>query len=85
MKKIGIWGNTEKRIFWDIFPKILSWADKNELQPYITKRISGKVSSDLQIINSKNDFNKVDFMLSLGEMVHSCLWQELLKKMKFPF
>ena len=66
LKKIGIWGNTEKKIFWDIFPKILSWADKNKLQPYITKRISGKVSSNFQIINSKNDFNKVDFMLSLG-------------------
>ena len=66
LNKLGIWGNTEKKIFWDIFPKILSWADKNKLQPYITKRISGKVSSNFQIINSKNDFNKVDFMLALG-------------------
>ena len=76
LKKLGIWGNTEKKIFWDIFPEIISWADKNELQPYITKRISGKVSSNFQIINSKNDFNKVDFMLSLGEMGHSYHWQE---------
>ena len=27
-KKFGIWGNTEKEIFWKILPEILSWAEK---------------------------------------------------------
>ena len=66
LKKIGIWGNTEKKTFWNILPKILSWADKSKIQPFITKRIHGKGLLDLQIINSKNDFNQVDFMLALG-------------------
>ena len=65
-KKFGIWGNTEKEIFWKILPEILSWAEKNKIKPFLTKRIFEKCSFDIEIINSKNDFNKMDFMLALG-------------------
>jgi len=66
IKKFGIWGNTDKKIFWDILPDILSWASKNKLTPFLTKRISEKSSFDFEIIKSKNDFIKMDFMLALG-------------------
>ena len=65
-KKFGIWGNTDKEIFWKILPEILSWASKNKLKPFLTKRIFEKGSFDIEVINSKNDFNKMDFMLALG-------------------
>tara|TARA_Y100000996_G_C22516751_1_gene640721 strand:- start:98 stop:967 length:870 start_codon:yes stop_codon:yes gene_type:complete len=65
-KKFGIWGNTDKEIFWKILPEILSWASKNKFKPFLTKRIFKKGVFDIDIINSKNDFNKMDFMLALG-------------------
>ncbi len=65
-KKFGIWGNTDKKSFWKILPEILSWASKNNLKPFLTKRIFEKGSFDTEIINSKSDFNKMDFMLVLG-------------------
>ena len=65
-KKFGIWGNTDKKIFWKILPEILSWANKNNLKPFLTKRIFEKGSFDTETINSKSDFNKMDFMLVLG-------------------
>ena len=65
-KKFGIWGNTDKKIFWKILPEILTWASKNNLKPFLTKRIFEKGSFDTEIINSKSDFNKMDFMLVLG-------------------
>ena len=65
-KNFGIWGNTDKKIFWKILPEILSWANKNNLKPFLTKRIFEKGSFDTEIINSKSDFNKMDFMLVLG-------------------
>ena len=65
-KRFGIWGNTEKEIFWKILPEILAWAEKNKIKPFLTKRIFEKGSFNIEIINSKNDFNKMDFMLALG-------------------
>jgi NAD+ kinase len=65
-KKFGIWGNTDKEIFWKILPEILSWAEKNKIKPFITKRISERGLFDIEIINSDSDFNKMDFMLALG-------------------
>jgi len=65
-KKFGIWGNTEKEIFWKILPEILSWAEKNKIKPFLTRRIFEKGSFDVEIINSKNDFSKMDFILVLG-------------------
>ncbi|MBA65661.1 MAG: NAD(+) kinase [Candidatus Marinimicrobia bacterium] len=66
VKKFGIWGNTDKKIFWEILPDILSWAMKKELVPYLTKRISKNSKLDFKIIQSRDDFNKLDFMLTLG-------------------
>ena len=66
VKKFGIWGNTDKKIFWEILPDILSWAKKKELVPYLTKRISKNSKLDFKIIQSRDDFNQLDFMLTLG-------------------
>ena len=65
-KKFGIWGNVDKQKFWDILPNILSWSDRMSLTPLLTKRIAEKSSFDFEIIKSKDDFKKMDFMLALG-------------------
>ena len=62
------YGEIPKKRFWKILPEILSWAEKNKIKPFLTKRIFEKGSFDIEIINSKNDFNKMDFMLRLEEM-----------------
>ena len=35
----GIWGNTDKKSFWRVLPKILSWSNTKNLKPSLTKRI----------------------------------------------
>lgn len=65
-KKFGIWGNVDKQKFWDILPNILSWSERKSLTPLLTKRIAEKSSFDFEIIKSKDDFKKIDFMLALG-------------------
>ncbi len=68
-KKFGIWGNTEKPEFWELFPKIISWAEEKGLEAYITTRIRNKVQDfDIQqpVIESADDFDKLDFVLTLG-------------------
>ena len=37
VNKFGIWGNIEKKSFWDILPKILIWARENKLSPHLTR------------------------------------------------
>jgi len=68
--KVGIWGNTEKLAFWDLLPKIGSWTQKNGMEIFLTTRIIAKAGSDIdfdhRIIKSANDFNQLDFILSLG-------------------
>lgn len=70
IKAIGIWGNTDKKKFWDLLPLILDWTEKNDLQVYISTRIEEKVDIDslrnYKIIKSAEDFYKVDFLLCLG-------------------
>ena len=72
MKKptsFGIWANTDKTVFWDTFPSIIDWAKKNNLQLFITTRIESRLKNsdfDYKLINNADDFNKVDFVLSLG-------------------
>ena len=72
MKKptsFGIWANTDKKVFWDIFPSIIDWAKKNNLQLFITTRIESRLKNsdfDYKLIKNADDFNKVDFVLSLG-------------------
>ena len=66
-KKFAIWGNTDKPKFWEIFPGILEWAKSKELQPYITTRIIKNYSeSTLPVIEVADDFNNMDFILTLG-------------------
>ena len=67
--KFGIWGNIAKKSFWDILPKIIIWARENKLSPHLTKRIFNHPNSkniDTEVIKSKQDFKKLDFILALG-------------------
>ena len=72
MKKptsFGIWANTDKKVFWDTFPSIIDWAKKNNLQLFVTTRIESRLKNsdfDYKLIKNADDFNKVDFFLSLG-------------------
>lgn len=66
-KKFAIWGNTEKPKFWDTLPGILDWAKKHELTPYLTTRILKQFKqTDFPVIESADDFNDMDFILTLG-------------------
>ena len=65
----GIWANTDKPAFWDILPKIVSWAKDVGLDLHITTRIKSLLKNndlDCQIIESADDFGKLDFILTLG-------------------
>ena len=65
----GIWANTDKKAFWDTFPDIIDWANKRKLQLFITTRIQSQLDKpdfDYKLINNADDFNKLDFVLSLG-------------------
>ncbi|MEC9377248.1 MAG: NAD(+)/NADH kinase [Candidatus Neomarinimicrobiota bacterium] len=72
MKKpstFGIWGNTEKKSFWETLPMILNWAKEKGLEAYITTRIMNhKKGPGLpqNVINSKDEIGVLDFMLVLG-------------------
>ncbi len=69
-EKFAIWGNTGKQAFWDLLPELMSWSEEAGLKLYITTRIASqwairqKVPSD--IIQSADDFSKMDFILALG-------------------
>lgn len=73
-KSLGLWGNTDKVVFWQILPKIIDWADRKNIQIYITKKIQSDVkftdvkfsAKSVPVINSKEKINKMDFMLVLG-------------------
>ena len=72
MKKpstFGIWGNTEKKSFWETLPKILDWAKEKGLEAYITTRIMNHKKGAMlnqNVINSKDEISALDFMLVLG-------------------
>lgn len=68
-KRFGIWGNTEKSEFWELFPQIVAWAEKKNLEVFITTRIRDKIHDldvRLPVIESADDFDKLDFLLTLG-------------------
>ncbi len=68
-KTFGIWGNTDKKSFWDLIPNVLSWAEDKGLSAYLTKRILYHENGPFltkKIIKSKKDFSNLDFMLALG-------------------
>ncbi len=69
LKSFGIWGNTDKDSFWEILPDILNWADEKNLLVYASQRIlnaPGHGILDIPSIKSKDDFDGLGFMLSLG-------------------
>lgn len=68
-KNFGLWGNTDKSVFWQILPKIIDWADSNEIQIYITEKIQTNVefnANSIPVINSNEKISEIDFMLVLG-------------------
>ena len=67
-KTFGIWGNTEKKSFWNILPEIIDWAKSIGLKAHVTTRIlNHKFSpSNIAPIESKCDLGNLDFMLVLG-------------------
>ena len=68
-KNFGLWGNTDKSVFWQILPKIIDWADSNEIQIYITEKIQTNVefnANSIPVINSNEKISEMDFMLVLG-------------------
>ena len=68
-KTFGIWGNTDKESFWEILPEIITWAENNNLDAYLTKRIldhENVSDASSKVISSKSDIEDLDFMLVLG-------------------
>ena len=65
----GIWANTDKPAFWKVLPNISSWAKDRGIDLYITTRIESQLKDhglDYQLIESADDFVKLDFILTLG-------------------
>jgi len=65
----GIWANTDKPAFWKILPDIISWAKNKSIDLFITTRIESQLKDhdfDYQLIESADDFVKLDFILTLG-------------------
>ncbi len=66
-KKFAIWGNTEKPKFWETLPNILKWAKNLGITPYLTTRIEKQFKhTGYPIIASADDFNNMDFILTIG-------------------
>ena len=69
-KCFGIWGNTEKPAFWELLPDIISWTEENNLEVHLTTRIRDNMEDSqtfsYQVIESAEDFFKLDFLLTLG-------------------
>ena len=65
----GIWANTDKPAFWKVLPDIISWAKNKSIDLFITTRIESQLKDhdfDYQVIESADDFVKLDFILTLG-------------------
>ena len=65
----GIWGNTEKKIFWEVLPKILSWSKKKQLEPFLTSRILDHLNfsnTKAKLIETEEQLDELDFILVLG-------------------
>ena len=65
----GIWANTDKPAFWKVLPDIISWAKNKSIDLFITTRIESQLKDhdfDYQLIESADDFLKLDFILTLG-------------------
>ena len=65
----GIWANTDKPSFWKVLPDIVFWAKNKSIDLFITTRIESQLKDndlDYQLIESADDFVKLDFILTLG-------------------
>ena len=66
----GIWGNTDKPKFWELLEPILKWAEQKKIIPFITTRIKNQLPNSfkykVQVIESADDFQNIDFLLTLG-------------------
>ena len=66
----GIWGNTDKPRFWELLGPILKWAEQKKIIPFITTRIKDQLPKSfnykVQVIESADDFQNIDFLLTLG-------------------
>ncbi|MDC0164946.1 NAD(+)/NADH kinase [bacterium] len=68
-KSLGLWGNTDKSVFWQILPKIINWSNRNKIQIYITEKIQTNAefnANSIPVINSNEKISEMDFMLVLG-------------------
>ncbi len=69
-RRFAIWANTEKPAFWELLPGILDWARDRDWRISLTTRIvdvaSDLSSGDFDIIQSPDDFDAMDFVLTLG-------------------
>ena len=68
-KTFGIWGNTDKILFWEVLPKVINWAKNKRLTPHLTTRIINHDNArefDLDIIKTRDDISALDVMLALG-------------------
>jgi len=70
IKRFGIWGNTDKEVFWDLLGPMLKWSKQKSIEAYITKRIEDNLPKNFsfspKIIESADDFHKLDFLIALG-------------------
>lgn len=69
-QRFAIWANTSKPKFWKILPEILRWAERANLEVFLTTRIvhfwKEKDNYEYQVIKSAVDFESMDFILTLG-------------------
>ncbi len=69
-KRFAIWANTGKETFWQLLPDILAWAKTRNLEVHVTTRIlkfwEDKDRHTYKVIESAEDFSKMDFILTLG-------------------
>jgi len=66
-KSFAIWGNTDKPKFWETLPGILDWAKKRGVNPFLTTRIIKQFKdANYPIIENADDFNNIDFILTIG-------------------
>jgi len=68
--KVGIWANTTKQSFWDLLPELLPWLQDRGQEVYLTQRIDSlwqnKDRHHCSIIESADDFLKLDFLFAMG-------------------
>ena len=69
-RTFGIWGNSQKTAFWEFLPQIMKWAKASSLDVFFTihiiERLEDKRQYTYNIIESAEDFHKLDFILALG-------------------